>query len=336
MAIGRTKMTKRNGRNDIDSSTSTRETVCTSGDDDTITITSVSVTDHPLLDAVDSSSLLDYDNESQDRAAKSPSSRETSAPLSSLAFKKRETPSSRRRIPRQQQHDISTNSARQRETTHTEARPPRRRHSAYDSRTKNKRDAITNAEQIIVQLKVELAEGKSEVESQSTKIDKLVRENERLSLRIKEFEISNELHQVTANSLEDATIEIQELLEENRRLVSQVDAITYERNELKNKLGLVTVSKSLQPEKNMLSSSNLETCEDSIISSPLPDYSSHNHLQTRVMRRRSLDHRASAMALMSSFRTSIRRIASVDGPEQISADDLLWDDSNTAPSVDGL
>ena len=338
MAIGRTKMTKRNGRNDIDSSTSTRETVCTSGDDDTITITSVSVTDHPLLDAVDSSSLLDYDNESQDRAAKSPSSRETSAPLSSLAFKKRETPSSRRRIPRQQQHDISTNSARQRETTHTEARPPRRRHSAYDSRTKKKSDceAVTNAEQIIVQLKLELAEAKGEVECQSAKIDRLTKENEMLHLRIKEYEVSNELHQVAANSLEDATIEIQELLEENRRLVSQVDAITYERNELKNKLGLVTVSKSLQPEKNMLSSSNLETCEDSIISSPLPDYSSHNHLQTRVMRRRSLDHRASAMALMSSFRTSIRRIASVDGPEQISADDLLWDDSNTAPSVDGL
>ena len=332
------KMTKRNERNDIDISTSTRETAYTSGDDDTITITSTSVTDHPLLDAIDSLSL--DDNESQDRAVKYPSSsQETSVPLSSLAFKKRElsssaSSSSRRRISCRQQHDISTNSARQHESAQTEARPPRRRHSAYDARTRQKRDAdtITNAEQIIVQLKLELAEAKSEVECQSAKIDKLTKENERLNLQIKEYEVNNELHQVTANSLEDATVEIQELLEENRRLVSQVDTIEYERNELKNKLGLMRVSKPLQQtEEQMLSTSTLETCEGSTDSS-LPDHTSQNHLRSRPMRSgsgSSLDHRASALALMSSFRSSIRRIASGDGPEQVSADDLLWDDADT-------
>lgn len=336
------KMTKRNERNDIDTSTSTRETAYTSGDDETITITSTSVTDHPLLDAIDLLSL-DYD-ELQDHAIKFPSSsQETSAPLSSLAFKKRESSpsafsSSRRRISWRQQHDISTNSARQRETTHTEARPPSHRHSTYDSRTKKKHDVdtITNAEQIIVQLKLELAEAKSEVECQSAKNDKLIKENERLNLRIKECEVSKELHQVTANSLEDATIEIQELLEENRRLVSQVDTIAYQNNELKNKLGLMTVSEPLpQTEEQTLhvSTSTLETCDESISSSlPVSDHSSQNHLRIKAMRSgsgSSLDHRASALALMSSFRTSIRRIASGDGPEQVSVDDLLWDDADT-------
>ena len=327
-------MMKRNERNDIDSSTSTRETMYTSGDDDTATITSTTVTDHPLLDAIDLLSL--DDNESQYHDVKSASSQETSAPLSSLAFKKRESSSSssasfsgRRRISRRHQ----SNSAKQHESAGVETRPPRRRHSAYDSRTKKKSDceAVTNAEQIIVQLKLELAEAKGEVECQSAKIDRLTKENEMLHLRIKEYEVSNELHQVAANSLEDATIEIQELLEENRRLVSQVDTIAYQRNELKNKLGLMTVSKPLKPEEQVLSSSTLETCEGSTDSS-LPDHSSNNYPRSRPMRSgsgSSLDHRASALALMSSFRTSIRRIASGDGPEQVSVDDLLWDDADT-------
>lgn len=121
-------------------------------------------------------------------------------------------------------------------------------------------DATTTAEQIIIQLKLELAEAKCEVECQSGKINKLAKENEKLNIQIKEYEVSNELHQVTANSLEDATIEIQELLEENQRLVSQLDTIAYERNELKNKLGLMTVSKPpQQTEELTLSSSTLKT-----------------------------------------------------------------------------
>ena len=335
------KMTKRTGRDEIDSSSSTRETAYTSGDDDTITITSISVTDHPLLGAtIDLSSLDDYTL--QGRAVKSPSSsQETSAPLSSLAFKKRElsssaSSSSRRRASCQQQREISTNSARQDAGAHTEARPPRRRHSTFDARTRKKPDpkpdvdATTSAEQIIIQLKLELAEAKCEVECQSGKINKLTRENERLNIRIKEYEVSNELHQVTANSLEDATIEIQELLEENQRLVSQVDTIAYERNELKNKLGLMTVSKPpQQTEELTLSSSTLETCEGSSDSS-FPDHSSIvRPKHTRRNTFSNLDHRASALALMSTVRTSIRRIASVDGPEQVSVNDLLWDDADT-------
>lgn len=191
-------------------------------------------------------------------------------------------------------------------------------------------DATTTAEQIIIQLKLELAEAKCEVECQSGKINKLAKENEKLNIQIKEYEVSNELHQVTANSLEDATIEIQELLEENQRLVSQLDTIAYERNELKNKLGLMTVSKPpQQTEELTLSSSTLETCEGSTDSS-FPDQSSI--LRPKHTRRNTfsnLDHRASALALMSTVRTSIRRIASVDGPEQVSVNDLLWDDADT-------
>ena len=45
------------------------------------------------------------------------------------------------------------------------------------------------------------------------------------TLERKEYEVNSEVHQVTANSLEDATLEIQELLRENQRLMSQVDTV---------------------------------------------------------------------------------------------------------------
>jgi len=293
-------MEKRN-ENDIGFSHGTRETVYTSSDDDTA---NAMVTEHPLNDAFD---LLMIDL-----------SKETSAPLSSLAFKK------------SRQKGSSSSSARK------DARSQRRRHSAHESSraTRKKKDAddISDAEQLIIQLKVELAEAKGEVEGQAAKINKLTKENERLNLRIKEYEVNSEVHQVTANSLEDATLEIQELLRENQRLTSQVDTVTYQRNELKNRLGIMTVSSSLQKEELMSSASALEMYEETSGSSSSTEISSQDHLRTQAASKRgsgcSLDHRASAMALMSSLRTSIRRISSVMDPEEVPVDELLWDDDD--------
>ena len=285
--------------NDIGFSHGTRETVYTSSDDDTANAT---VTEHPLNDAFD---LLMIDL-----------SKETAAPLSSLAFKK------------SRPKESSSSSARK------DARPQRRQHSALEySRTARKKkdaDDISDAEQLIIQLKLELAEAKGEVEGQVAKINKLTKENERLNLRIKEYEVNSEVHQVTADSLEDATLEIQELLGENQRLMSQVDTVTYQRNELKNRLGIMTVSSSLQKEELMSSGSTYEMYEETNGSSSLTDSSSQDHCRTQATSKRgsscSLDHRASAMTLMSSLRTSIRRISSVMDPEEVPVDELLWDD----------
>ena len=285
--------------NDIGFSHGTRETVYTSSDDDTANAT---VTEHPLNDAFD---LLMIDL-----------SKETSTPLSSLAFKKKRPKES------------SSSSARK------DARPQRRRHSAleYSRAARKKKDAddISDAEQLIIQLKLELAEAKGEVEGQIAQINKLTKENERLNLRTKEYEVNSEVHQVTADSLEDATLEIQELLRENQRLMSQVDTVTYQRNELKNRLGIMTVSSSLQKEELMSPGGTFEMYEETNGSSSLTDSSSQDHCRTQAASKRgsscSLDHRASAMALMSSFRTSIRRISSAMDPEEVSVDELLWDD----------
>ena len=282
--------------NDIGFSHGTRETVYTSSDDDTA---NAAVTEHPLNDAFD---LLMIDL-----------SKETSAPLSSLAFKK------------SRPKESSSSSAR---------KDQRRRRSALEySRAASKEkdaDVISDAEQLIIQLKLELAEAKGEVEGQDAKINKLTKENERLNLRTKEYEVNSEVHQVTADSLEDATLEIQELLRENQRLMSQVDTVTYQRNELKNRLGIMTVSSSLQKEELMSSGGTLEMYEETNGSSSLTDSSSQDHCRTQAASKRgsscSLDHRASAMALMSSFRTSIRRISSVMDPEEVPVDELLWDD----------
>ena len=282
--------------NDIGFSHGTRETVYTSSDDDTANAT---VTEHPLNDAFD---LLMIDL-----------SKETSAPLSSLAFKK------------SRPKESSSSSAR---------KDQRRRRSALEysraARKEKDADVISDAEQLIIQLKLELAEAKGEVEGQDAKINKLTKENERLNLRTKEYEVNSEVHQVTADSLEDATLEIQELLRENQRLMSQVDTVTYQRNELKNRLGIMTVSSSLQKEELMSSGGTLEMYEETNGSSSLTDSSSQDHCRTQAASKRgsscSLDHRASAMALMSSFRTSIRRISSVMDPEEVPVDELLWDD----------
>lgn len=285
--------------NDIGFSHGTRETVYTSSDDDTA---NAAVTEHPLNDAFD---LLMIDL-----------SKESSAPLSSLAFKK------------SRPKESSSSSARK------DARPQRRRHSAleYSRAARKKKDAddISDTEQLIIQLKLELAEAKGEVEGQIAQINKLTKENERLNLRTKEYEVNSEVHQVTADSLEDATLEIQELLRENQRLMSQVDTVTYQRNELKNRLGIMTVSSSLQKEELMSPGGTFEMYEETNGSSSLTDSSSQDHCRTQAASKRgsssSLDHRASAMALMSSFRTSIRRISSAMDPEEVSVDELLWDD----------
>ena len=279
--------------NDIGFSHGTRETVYTSSDDDTANAT---VTEHPLNDAFDLS-MIDL-------------SKETSAPLSSLAFKK------------SRPKESSSSSTRK------EARPQRRR-----ARKEKDSDDISDAEQLNIQLELELelAKAKGEVEGQVAKINKLTKENERLNLRIKEYEVNSEVHQVTADSLEDATLEIQELLRENQRLMSQVDTVTYQRNELKNRLGIMTVSGSLQKEELMSSGGTLKMYEETNGSSSLTDSSSQDHCRTQAASKRgsgcSLDHRASAMALMSSFRTSIRRISSVKEPEEVPVDELLWDDN---------
>ena len=278
--------------NDIGFSHGTRETVYTSSDDDTANAT---VTEHPLNDAFDLS-MIDL-------------SKETSAPLSSLAFKK------------SRPKESSSSSTRK------EARPQRRR-----ARKEKDSDDISDAEQLNIQLELELelAKAKGEVEGQVAKINKLTKENERLNLRTKEYEVNSEVHQVTADSLEDATLEIQELLRENQRLMSQVDTVTYQRNELKNRLGIMTVSGSLQKEELMSSGGTLKMYEETNGSSSLTDSSSQDHCRTQAASKRgsscSLDHRASAMALMSSFRTSIRRISSAMDPEEVSVDELLWDD----------
>lgn len=306
---------EKRSENDIGFSHGTRETVYSSSDDDTANAT---VTEHPLNDAFD---LLMIDL-----------SQETSAPLSSLAFKKRRPKASSSSSRRN-----STNGARRHESARVDARPQRRRHSALEysreARKKNDADDISDAEQLIIQLKLELAEAKGEVEGQVAKINKLTKENERLNLRIKEYEVNGEVHQVTVNSLEDATLEIQELLRENQRLMSQVDTVTYQRNELKNRLGIMTVSSSLQKEEPMSSASTLEMYEETNGSSSLTDSSSQDHCRTQATSKRgsgcSLDHRASAMALMSSLRTSIRRISSVMDPEEVPVDELLWDDDDT-------
>ena len=279
--------------NDIGFSHGTRETVYTSSDDDTANAT---VTEHPLNDAFDLS-MIDL-------------SKETSAPLSSLAFKK------------SRPKESSSSSTRK------EARPQRRR-----ARKEKDSDDISDAEQLNIQLELELelAKAKGEVEGQVAKINKLTKENERLNLRIKEYEVNSEVHQVTADSLEDATLEIQELLRENQRLMSQVDTVTYQRNELKNRLGIMTVSGSLQKEELMSSGGTLKMYEETNGSSSLTDSSSQDHCRTQAASKRgsgcSSDHRTSAMALMSSFRTSIRRISSVKEPEEVPVDELLWDDN---------
>ena len=281
--------------NDIGFSHGTRETVYTSSDDDTANAT---VTEHPLNDAFDLS-MIDL-------------SKETSAPLSSLAFKK------------SRPKESSSSSTRK------EARPQRRR-----ARKEKDSDDISDAEQLNIQLELELelAKAKGEVEGQVAKINKLTKENERLNLRIKEYEVNSEVHQVTADSLEDATLEIQELLRENQRLMSQVDTVTYQRNELKNRLGIMTVSGSLQKEELMSSGGTLKMYEETNGSSSLTDSSSQDHCRTQAASKRgsgcSSDHRTSAMALMSSFRTSIRRISSVKEPEEVPVDELLWDDNES-------
>jgi len=276
------------------------------------------------------------------------------APLSSLAFNKRTEDSQQRRHT-----TVCSGPAKQGARIASEPHS-RRRHSTYDcpdasariSTTSTSTDTSTkwttttttlmgtdlppnmpDTQQTIIALKLELAQARSEAENQADLVEKLARENKALQDRVKFCEAEIEANQVQAASLENATYEIKDLLAENQRMSQQVDRISYERNELKNKLGLMTVSKSVQQEcEQGVKLAPNKPFESTVPGRKIGDMpekrGSGSSGNNQVLR--DSGHRASAVKILSSIRTSVRcLVPDAAANQQITPDELLWiDDGN--------